>query len=803
MPTDLRLRESDEIQGDIIAGFKKDHVTLLFLKFEDAPRARAWLRTLIPKIATTRQVATFNEAFSAARRAGGGDDPKSLKAVWTGVTFTFPGLAVLIGRDPYENPPLGGTLQAFQEGSRLRAGALGDTGDSSPDNWLFGNGRTQPVHAVLTVAADTPADLQAAVTAQRDAAAEARIVIVFQQNAATLTGTRRGKEHFGFKDGVSEPGVLGFDPPSETNPEEVKGHPGTRLVPAGHFVIGEPVAGGGTGDLPDWAKNGSFQVVRRLAQDVPGWWAQVAVQLKILKEAKAVPADVGTEWFAARLVGRWRSGAPVCKHPDADVPFDPTASNDNDFGFADDPDGLLTPLFSHLRKTSPRDGLVVQPGTAPIPAENLDSKRIMRRGAPYGQPFDPASEGPGGPDDPRGLLFVSYQSDIAEQFEFIQTAWIDDVDFPPGRDPLPGGDPMVGLDCPVSYESRAAGGERRTTALSFKQFVRTEGSVYAFAPSLGLLRGLADGSLTQQAAPATQLPGTGGAQTGTGGTQQPGTGGTPTGSGGTQQPDTGAQQPGTAQPGGQQQPKPPALVVDEFLAVPDRQRQGGVSEHWVFRQGRYRKVSVADGSHQDALLKGDGAIGGWDGLQGVSRVDAVLPIPGKQRVGGRSKYWFFHTVGGKQVYRGVSITDGDAHTDTLDHSDRSLARWGSLAGVGQVDAFLPVPDLQGIGGKSWYWVFHSTGGRQAYRLISVFDSGLHMDALERSDRELSAWVSLEGVTRVDSFLAVPDRQRTGGKSEFWVFHQDRYRRISVADGSGHPDRLEQADRSAGSWTSLA
>lgn len=132
MPPDLRLRESDEIQGDIIAGFKKDHVTLLFLKFEDAAKARGWLKALTPRIATTRQVASFNAAFSAARRAGGGDDPKSLKAVWTGITFTFPGLAVLVGRDPYDEPPVGGTLQAFKEGSRLRAGALGDTGESSP-----------------------------------------------------------------------------------------------------------------------------------------------------------------------------------------------------------------------------------------------------------------------------------------------------------------------------------------------------------------------------------------------------------------------------------------------------------------------------------------------------------------------------------------------------------------------------------------------------------------------------------------------------------------------------------------------
>ncbi|MFC9326681.1 Dyp-type peroxidase [Kitasatospora sp. NPDC057015] len=791
MPTDLRLRESDEIQGDVLAGFKKDHVTLLFLKFEEAARARAWLKALTPRIATTRQVAAFNEAFSAARRASGGDDPKSLKAVWTGISLTYAGLRELSGREPYESAPTGGTLEAFKDGSAKRAGALGDTGDNSPDNWLFGNGSTQPVHAVLTVAADTAQDLQAAVTEQRDAAAQARIVIVFQQNAATLLGTRRGKEHFGFKDGVSEPGVRGFDPPSETDPEQVEGHPGTRLVPAGEFVIGEPAAPGSTTDFPDWARNGSFQVVRRLAQDVPGWWAQVAVQLKVLKQAKAVPPEVTTEWFAARLVGRWRSGAPVCKHPDADVPFDPAASKDNDFGFRDDPDGLVTPLFSHLRKTSPRDGLQERPGRPPLDAAVLDGRRIMRRGAPYGQPFDPASEGPGGPDDPRGLLFVCYQADITTQFEFIQTAWIDETNFPPGRTPETGGDPMVGLDCPVSFESRAADGSRRTTPLSFRQFVRTEGSVYAFAPSISLLRGLGDGSLTPQAQPVTEPSGTG--QTGTA-TGQPAAGQTGSGQTATGQPATGQAEP--------LPPKPPALVIDEFLAVPDRQRQGGVSEYWAFRQGQYRKISVADSAHNDALLKSDGSLSGWNALQGVSRVDAVLPVPGAQRTGGRSQYWFFHTVAGKQVYRGVTIADGSAHTDSLDHSDRSLGRWGSLAGVARVDAFLPVPDQQGSGGKSWYWVFHTTGGRQVYRLISVFDTGLHMDTLERSDRELGAWVSLEGITRVDTFLPVPDRQRSGGKSEFWVFHEDRYRRISVADGSGHPDRLEQADRAAATWTSL-
>ncbi|MFI8998642.1 hypothetical protein [Streptomyces sp. NPDC053542] len=59
------------MQGDILAGFKKDHTTVLFLHFTDAAKARGWLKDLIPKIATTAQVTHFNEEFSTHRRAGG------------------------------------------------------------------------------------------------------------------------------------------------------------------------------------------------------------------------------------------------------------------------------------------------------------------------------------------------------------------------------------------------------------------------------------------------------------------------------------------------------------------------------------------------------------------------------------------------------------------------------------------------------------------------------------------------------------------------------------------------------------
>lgn len=71
---DLPLRASEEIQGNILAGFRKDHQSFLFLSFPSAEAARAWLIALVPadpamppRIASTREVATFNEQFSVAR----------------------------------------------------------------------------------------------------------------------------------------------------------------------------------------------------------------------------------------------------------------------------------------------------------------------------------------------------------------------------------------------------------------------------------------------------------------------------------------------------------------------------------------------------------------------------------------------------------------------------------------------------------------------------------------------------------------------------------------------------------------
>lgn len=491
------LRESTEIQGDVLAGFRKDHVRLLFLAFGDQWHARTWLDQLRTRIATTADVAVFNTDFRRARTRLGGHDPEELHAVWRGISFTHPGLVALIGGEPFSDIPRGTTQEAFAQGCEQRGEMLGDTGESAPEHWLFGAGHTDPVHAVLTVAGDGESELSEALDQERQEIACHDIRVVFEQEGATLPGERVGSEHFGFKDAISQPGVTDFDAPDPGDPDYVEGKPGTRLIPAGDFIVGQSTDHRLPAWLPSWMNDGSFQVVRRLAQDVPGWWRQAKEGLDQLKNKDAAPADAHEEWLAARLLGRWPSGTPVCKA--AEDLTDPAPSGfvtDNDLSFLDDLDGRVTPLFCHLRKTNPRDGLKVRPDDAePLPEEEVvDGRRIIRRGIPYGALYEPDSgEAGSGSDDPRGLVFVCYQADLAAQFEFVQRSWANHPDFPV-RDPDVGRDAVIGRDSSVAYPADALGPEE-TVPLDMRSFVRTEGAVYAFTPSLSALAALAAGEI--------------------------------------------------------------------------------------------------------------------------------------------------------------------------------------------------------------------------------------------------------------------------------------------------------------------
>jgi len=498
---DLPLRDSEEIQGNILAGFKKDHRFYVFAQFPDGQSGRNWLKDLLPRVATTKQVATFNKLFSEARRARGGDDPESLRAVWVNVGLTADGLGTLSPTEVKTHLEAYG-MMAFLEGPARRAKMLGDVGRSDPANWVVGS-MGQPVHALLTVEADDPGDLEGEMSRMREFIAKHGLRILYEQRGDTLPGDLAGHEHFGFKDGISQPGVRRFDPVDPSTVDranwrwgELLGHPGTPVIPAGEFVLGHPREGELGQDAPPrqhpaWMANGSFQVFRRLVQDVPGFWAQVIAQYQALR-VRNRDASLTADLLAAKLVGRWRSGTPLACAPERDNRSGQDPKLDNKFHFADDPEGHVTPRFCHIRKMYPRN-------------HEDHRRRILRRGIPFGKPFNPAAGRGHGVDAERGLLFNAFMASIEEQFEFLQKC-ANNSDFPQpddGPDPLIGTDPTkepdrkTGDDPLVRRTLRGAGargaGEMKDD-LDFRRFVHTTGAVYAFAPSLTTLRDLAEGN---------------------------------------------------------------------------------------------------------------------------------------------------------------------------------------------------------------------------------------------------------------------------------------------------------------------
>src|SRR4029077_15384308 len=169
-------------------------------------------------------------------------------------------------------------------------------------------------------------------------------------------GARRGHEHFGFADGVSQPGIRGLTPVSDPMHMPDQGLPGQDLLWPGEFVFGypgqHPEDPYKEGDAPKmaapWMRTGSYMVFRRLEQKVPEFWRFVREQAGRL--------GMDAELLAARMVGRWKSGAPLELAPLRDDPrLGGAEKRNNDFEFGDDPYQRKCPYAAHIRKAYPRD----------------------------------------------------------------------------------------------------------------------------------------------------------------------------------------------------------------------------------------------------------------------------------------------------------------------------------------------------------------------------------------------------------------------------------------------------------------
>jgi Dyp-type peroxidase family len=500
-----------DIQGNILAGFNKDQQYLLGLTFQDLPSARRWLRRIAGEISSLDLVNAFNSLFHKARVHRGGDPPGMI-ATWANVAFSYPGLARLTSPGDADGVP----DPSFRAGLPTQAGTLGDQdpgGNSDPTvDWKIGGTGKVP-DALLIVASDSMDELMQAVERLRpnrgDGPGEPQVI--WEELGQTRLDLP-GHEHFGFKDGISQPGVYGRVsadpdvfltsrqlPPAEGNMRFAK--PGQPLIWPGQFVFGYPTNDHETGDpigpdrlQPEWLKNGSLLVFRRLRQNVAGFTRFV------MEKAASMP-DMTPNRLGALLVGRWKSGAPIMRSPQTDLPAlgaQPLANNDflfttnsprpiflpgvdppEPFLIApEDSKGLICPHAAHIRKVNPRD----QDSDLGDQFDTL-IRRILRRGIPYGPPiYDPATDD--GID--RGLHFLCYQTSIVAQFEKLQQDWANSA-----GNPKPGGnDVIIGqtADQKRNFELLTDGGASMQTLTTPIQWVAPTGGGYFFAPSISAIK---------------------------------------------------------------------------------------------------------------------------------------------------------------------------------------------------------------------------------------------------------------------------------------------------------------------------
>jgi deferrochelatase/peroxidase EfeB len=476
------------IQGLILRGYTHPFSCHLLFNFTRptkgaAPNAKAFLKTLYPRVQSAEDW---------------GDE----KPDWMlNIGLTANGIQAL---DVFADPS---TLENYFP-SEFLAGpwsgnsqsSLGDTGTSGdPSTWWYNNFQNEDLHCVVHVYALTRSDLDAAVSFVADAARSNGSTELFalkdKKSRLTQYQPLGDNIHFGYRDGISEPELDWREKPGVQDQGDLN-----------NFLIGYQdgsIIQPGPAD-PDpsdplfvaaasFAKDGCYNAFRVLYQNVAAFNSLLTEQAQQWAASLGFSQKQAEEWFAAKLMGRWRNGSPLMLSPDAP---DPKTAEGEDFGYVeqDDPSpfkdinsGFKCPFSAHTRVANPRDqDLAPAEGTSGPP-------RIIRRGAPYGPPLNSTKDD----NVDRGLIGLFLCGSPARQFELIYS-WINMNNFSsvfPDTAPAFPQDAVLGnrnpqnqlpVDSSFLIPLRAPTGD--ITIATLADFIVTRGTAYCLLPSLSSLR---------------------------------------------------------------------------------------------------------------------------------------------------------------------------------------------------------------------------------------------------------------------------------------------------------------------------
>ncbi|KAG8684865.1 hypothetical protein FRC08_013445 [Ceratobasidium sp. 394] len=452
----------DNVQADIILGLPKKKQEFLFFLIIDPAKFKSAISSL--QVTSTGDVIRSREAIAKAKQ----ENPGSLVPLpLLNIAFSRHGLDALGITDD-----LGDAV--FSAGQRADAHNLGDDGKTIhgkfDPNWE--QAFKTRIDGVLLAVGETWVTVNAKIEEILKTFGDS-LRVVYNLKASVRPGDGKGHEHFGWEDGISNPAVRGIGTPL----------PGQRVLPPGIIVTGKT---GDTVHRPDWAVEGSFMAFRQLNQLVPEFHDFLE---KNPIDLPGLDRKQGSELLGARLVGRWKSGAPIQLAPLHD---DPELAKDrqrnNNFVYPQDKgeEGQTAcPFAAHIRKTNPRNDL---DELAPTGVERAS---MTRAGIPFGPEVTPEENQEKVTGHERGLAFVSYQSDLSEGFQFVQKSWANTANFPPQKalagtpELVPGLDPIVGQANGASRTTLTAGGHQLTLP---RDFVVSRGGEYFFSPSIRALK---------------------------------------------------------------------------------------------------------------------------------------------------------------------------------------------------------------------------------------------------------------------------------------------------------------------------
>ncbi|MEM9549719.1 MAG: hypothetical protein AAGA05_01005 [Pseudomonadota bacterium] len=459
-----------DLQGNIVRGYRRDYVRHLMLEVTNHKVARIWLGKTasgggegIPALTTEEQWTTRPEyCFNIGLTS---DGLRALRLPSQSIA-TFP--------------------QEFTEGMPSRCIKIGDVGASAPDQWDAPFDQPDRIHVIASIYADDDAHLDAV---------QALVAGAGAGQAFHILGARSGRNladdqvHFGYRDNISQPRFKGIHDPER--------YPDLQpLMPLGTIILGFDTAYEGlrwtVPTPPQLGLLGSFNAFRILEQDVAGFEAfldRAATELldgpyadEILPESILKSFGKGEtrhsamrEVIAGKMCGRWRNGVPLQESPETPNPdFEVTPSA---FDYHDDE---RCPFGAHVRRCNPRGGPIVQ-----RVANN--TRRLVRRGIPYGGPYDPKN-----PDDEkRGLLGNFLCANLGAQFEAVMCDWLN-LGL---QDPHITGtnDPLLGANDPdESWFEFGLPSGARVRIDNLPRFVITRGGAYTFLPSLPAVRYIGD-----------------------------------------------------------------------------------------------------------------------------------------------------------------------------------------------------------------------------------------------------------------------------------------------------------------------